>query len=51
VVVIQGVSPAEVRGLAENCGATVAEKLLDAGAGDMLARMRAMVASGAANQG
>ncbi len=51
VVAIQGVSPAEVRGLAENCGAAVADKLMDAGAGDMLARMRAMVASGAADQG
>jgi hydroxymethylbilane synthase len=44
---LQGVTPADVRCFAENCGVKVAAKLLDAGAGAMLARMRAMPVNGA----
>ncbi len=46
-----GASPTEIRGFAENCGARVAAKLLDAGAGGMLSRMRATMAPGASGQG
>jgi hydroxymethylbilane synthase len=39
-------SPADMKRVAEHCGRSVAAKLLEAGAGGMLARMRAMVAGG-----